>query len=114
MRMCPSGVDDQERAERARADVVDVADHLVRRKLRGLVGVRAHVALEELPLRQGMTADGRLRRWRLLFGRSLSRGRCPVPKTHRNRTATTESRFRRAKRAFIEDLRSYSPCEPLT
>src|SRR5258705_4804826 len=50
--------DDQERAERLRPDVVDVADDLVRRKLRLLIRGGAHVAREDRPRRVDLAVDG--------------------------------------------------------
>jgi len=68
--------DDEERGEAFRADVVDVADDLVRRKLRRLIVAAADVALEERLLREGVPADrDRRARTAAAAGGRLPRGR---------------------------------------
>src|SRR5438309_6005537 len=52
--------DDQKRSQTHGADVIDVADNLVRRELRVLIVRRAHIALEKLLLRIGVVGDADL------------------------------------------------------
>src|SRR5207237_3473269 len=48
---------DQERAERRGADIIDVADDLVRGELRHPIRLRAHVACQDRSRRIGLPSD---------------------------------------------------------
>ena len=58
MRMWPAGVVMRYELSVLRPDVVDVADHLVRRKRRRLILVGAHVAREDRSRRVRLPAHG--------------------------------------------------------